>query len=86
MEGLNLKLDSGFWEDFLDASLGIEICSGGEAMGASLGGSTNFDLVELKKCTLGVGNFFESGSKRLRALDTHVELMIAPCIIFLLAT
>ena len=78
LEGLGIKLDSWVWEDFLADSLGVEVCDGGEAMGASLSGSALFDSVELGEFTLGVGCSFESGSKRRR--------MIAPCIMFLLAT
>lgn len=55
-------------------------------MEASLGGSAIFDPIELREFTLGIGGSFESGSKRLCALDTHVALMIAPCILFLFAT
>ena len=86
LEGLGIKLDSWVWEDFLADSLGVEVCDGGEAMGAALSGSALFDPVELGEFTLGVGCSFESGSKRRRTLDTHVELMIAPGILFLLAT
>ena len=70
----------------MDGSLGVEVCGDGEEMGASLSSSALFDPVELREFTLGVGASFELGSKRLHALDTHVELMIAPCILFLLAT
>ena len=67
-------------------SLGVEVCDGGEAMGASLSGSALFDPVELGEFTLGNGCSFESGSKRRRIMFTHVERMIAPSTLFLLAT
>ena len=56
VEGLDLKLDSCVWEDFLDGSLGVEVHGGGEAMGASLSSFAPFDPVELRKLTLGVGS------------------------------
>ena len=64
---------------------GVEDCDVGEEIGASLCASAFFDPVELGEFTLGFGCSFESGSKRQHTLDTHVELMIAPCILFLLA-
>ncbi|MCO5590497.1 hypothetical protein L7F22_044467 [Adiantum nelumboides] len=86
VEGLDFKLDSCVWEDFLDGSLGVEVHGGAEAMEASLGSSALCDPVELREFILGVGSSSESSSKRLRALDNHVALMVAPCILFLLAT
>ena len=75
-------LERAFW----GGSLGVEVCGGGEAMGASLGGSAIFNHVELRGFTLGVGGSWESGSKRIRALASHVTLMMALCILFLFAT
>ena len=58
MEDVVFKLGFCVREGFWGGSLGVEVCGGGEAMGASLGGSAIFDPVELREFTLGVGDFW----------------------------